>query len=100
MKDSEKVNKYLNLAREQKLSWNMKLMMILTVIGALGMVPKGLRKRLEELEISGRIETIQTTALRSARIEEFRRPEKIYCHSDCNERPPVKTSEKNSQSRK
>ena len=39
------------------------------VIGALGMVPKGLERSLEELEIRGRIETIQTTALlRSARI--------------------------------
>ena len=43
--------------------------MILIVFDVLGMVPKGLEKRLEELEIRGRIETIQTTAvLRSARI--------------------------------
>ena len=37
--------------------------LIAIVVGALGTVLKGLEKRLEELEISGRIETIQTTAL-------------------------------------
>ncbi len=44
-------------------------MIILIVIGALGTVTKGLVQRLEELEIRGRVETIQTTALlRSIRI--------------------------------
>ena len=39
------------------------------VVGALGTVPEGLDKRLEELEIRERIKTIQTTALlKSARI--------------------------------
>ena len=39
------------------------------VIGALGAVNKGLIKRLEDLEIRGRTETNQTTALlRSAKI--------------------------------
>ena len=39
------------------------------VIGALGTVTKGLVKRLEDLEIRRRVETIQTRALlRSARI--------------------------------
>ena len=39
------------------------------VIGALGTIPRGLEISLGELEIRGRIETIQTTALlRSARI--------------------------------
>ena len=39
------------------------------VVGALGTVPKHSEKRLEDLEIRGRIETIQTTALlQSARI--------------------------------
>ena len=33
------------------------------LIGALRMVLKGSEKRLEELEIKGRIEAIQTTAL-------------------------------------
>ena len=39
------------------------------VIGALGAITKGLLKSLEDLEVGGRIETIQTTAwLRTARI--------------------------------
>ena len=39
------------------------------VIHALGTISKGLVRVLEELEIGGRVETIQTTALlRSARI--------------------------------
>ena len=44
-------------------------MVIPIVIGALGTVPKGLVKVLEEMEIGGRAETIQTTILlRSTRI--------------------------------
>ena len=39
------------------------------VIGAFGTVTKGTLKGLEDLEVGGRMETIQTTALlRSARI--------------------------------
>ena len=39
------------------------------VTGALGIIPKGLIKELEELEIRGQVEKVQTTAwLRSARI--------------------------------
>ena len=37
----------------------MRITVISFVIGALGMVPKGLEEKLEELEIRGRIETIQ-----------------------------------------
>ena len=39
------------------------------VIGALGIIPKGVVNGLEDLEIRGQVETIQTAALsRSARI--------------------------------
>ena len=39
------------------------------LIGALGTVPKSLKRGLKEQEIGGRIETVQTTALlRSTRI--------------------------------
>ena len=54
---------------ENKKLWNVKVTVILIVIGALGTVTKGLIKGLEDLEIRGKIETIQTTALlRWARI--------------------------------
>ena len=45
------------------------IMIIIIVIGAFGTVTKGLLKGLEDLEVGGRVETIQTTALlRTARI--------------------------------
>ena len=47
----------------------MKVTIVPTVIGALGTITKGLLKGLEDLEVGGRVETIQTTALLStARI--------------------------------
>ena len=69
LKEREKKDKYLDLARELKKLWNMKVTIVPIVIGALGTVTKGLLKGLEDLEIGGRVETIQTTALlRTARI--------------------------------
>ena len=47
----------------------MKVTIIPIVIGAFGTVTKGLQKELKDLEVGGRVETIQTTAgLRTARI--------------------------------
>ena len=47
----------------------MKVMIIPIVIGAFGIMTKGLLKGLDDLEVGGRMETIQTTALlRTARI--------------------------------
>ena len=66
LKESEKKDKYLDLARELKTIWNMKAAVIQIIIGALGTVTKRLVKVLEELEIRARVETIQTT--RSVRI--------------------------------
>ena len=69
LKDGEKKDKYLDLARELKKLWNMKVTIIPIVIGAFGTVTKGLLKGLENLEVGGRMETIQTTTLlRTARI--------------------------------
>ena len=67
MKENKKIDKYLDLARELKRLWNIKVMVIPLIFGALGTVPK--EKKLVEVEIRGWIETIQTiTLLRSARI--------------------------------
>ena len=41
----------------------MKVTIIPIEIGALGTVTEGLLKELEDLEVGGRVETIQTTAL-------------------------------------
>ena len=69
LKECEKKDKYLDLARELKKLWNMKVTIIPIVIGAFGTVTKGLLKGLEDLEVGGRVETIQTTALlRTVRI--------------------------------
>ena len=69
LKESEKKDKYLDLARELKKLWNIKVMIVPIVIGALGTITKGLLKGLEDLEVGGWIETIQTTPLiRMARI--------------------------------
>ena len=69
-KESEKKDKYPDLARELKKLWNMKVTIVSIVIGAFGTINKGLLKGLEvKLEVSGWVETIQTTTLlRTARI--------------------------------
>ena len=68
LKESEKKDKYLDLARKLKKLWNMKVTIMPIVIGALNTVTKGLLRGLEDLEVSGWVETIQTTALlRTAR---------------------------------
>ena len=58
LKKSEKGDKSLDIARELKKLWSMKMTVIPIVIGALGTVSKGLVEGLEDLEIRGRIETI------------------------------------------
>ena len=63
LKESEKNDKYLDLARELKSLWNMKVMIVPIVIDALVTITKGLLKGLEDLEVGGRVGTIQTTAL-------------------------------------
>ena len=63
LKEREKKDKYLDLARELKQMWNMKVTVIPILIGALGTVTKELVWELEDLEIRGWVETIQTTAL-------------------------------------
>ena len=69
LKESKKKDKYLDFGREMKKIWNMKVIVIPIVIGYLSRVTKGFAKGLEDMEITGRMETVQTTALlRSARI--------------------------------
>ena len=70
LKECQKKDMYLDLARElKKRLWNMQVTIIPIVIGAFGTVTKGLLKGPEDLEVGGRVETIQTTALlRTVRI--------------------------------
>ena len=53
----------MDLARELKKLWNMKVIMIPIVVGALGTVFKGLEKRLVKLETQSKIKSILTMAL-------------------------------------
>ena len=69
LKECEKRDKYLNLARELKKLWNMKVTVVPIVIGAFGTVTEGLSKSLKDLDVGDQVETIQTTALlKTARI--------------------------------
>ena len=54
---------YINLARELKELWNMKVTFKPFIFGALDTDTEGLVQGLEDSEITGRVETIQTTAL-------------------------------------
>ena len=58
LKECEKKDEYLDLAKDLKKLWNMKVTIVPIVIGALGTITKGLLKGLENLEIGGRVETI------------------------------------------
>ena len=58
LKECEKKDKYLNLARELKKLWNMKVTIIAIVTGAFGTVTKLLLKGLEDLKVGGQVETI------------------------------------------
>ena len=83
LKESEKKDKYLDLAR--KLKKNVEHESTAT---------KGLIQGQEDLEI--RVETIQTTPLlKSDRI--LRRIQVTCCHSNYNERPSANADVKNSQ---
>ena len=59
LKESKKRDKYLDLARELRKLWNIKVTVIPIVIDALGTVNNGLVQELEDLEIRGRVEKIQ-----------------------------------------
>ena len=76
----------------------MMLIIIPIVIGAFGRVAKGLLKGLEDLEVGGRVETIQTTALlRTARYwEESSKFEESCCHLNFSEKPSANADVKNS----
>ena len=60
---------YIDLDRELKDLYHMKVTVISIIIGAFGTISKELIMGLEDMEIRGQEETIQTTALlRSASI--------------------------------
>ena len=92
MKECEKRDRYLDLIRELKKLCNMKVTVILIVIGALGTVTKGMVQEQEDLEITGQVETVQTTEYG----EELWRLVETCCHSNSSEKPSANTGVKNS----
>ena len=76
--------------------WNMKVTIVPIVIGAFGTVAKGLLKSLEDLEVGGRMETIQTTVLlKTDRI--LKRVLETCCHSNSSEKPSADANMKKSK---
>ena len=61
--NDEKRDKYLDLARELKKLWNIKVTVIPFVVNVLATILRGLGKELENSEIWGQVDTIQTRAL-------------------------------------
>ena len=56
------------LAKELKKLWTIKVTVTPIIVGMLRTIPESLKKKLDKLEIIGRIEIMQTeTLLRSAR---------------------------------
>ena len=69
LKEYKNRDNYLDLARELKELWNRKVMIICIIIGSLYTYSKLLVQELENFEITGRVETVQTISLlKSARI--------------------------------
>ena len=69
LKELVKKDKYIDLARELKKLWNIKVMIVQNVIGDFGTVTEGLLKGQKDLEVGRGVETIHTTVLlKTARI--------------------------------
>ena len=96
LKESENKDKYLDLAREIKKLWNMKVTIVPIVIGALGTVTKGLLKGLEDLEVGG-LSKRQHCWGRPESWDESWRLEETCCHSNSSEKPSANTDVKNSK---
>ena len=94
LKESEKRNKYLALARELKKTMKLENEVIPVVIGTFGTVTKELVQRLEDLEIRGQVKTVQTTALlQSVRIP--RRVLESCCQSELSGKPSANADNDN-----
>ena len=74
----------------------MKVTFIPIIISAFGTIIEGLLKGLEDLEIRGRVETIQTTTLLIS-VKILRGVLETCCHSNFSERPSTNADVKNSQ---
>jgi hypothetical protein len=62
-KETKKKLKYKNLSIEIQRMWNMKCFVIPVIIGATGIVSKGLKKYLETIPRKRSLDFLQTTAV-------------------------------------
>ena len=62
-KEVEKIEKYLDLARELKKVWNMRVAVVPLVIGAQGTPAKALEKRLKTIGTETKVTELQKTVL-------------------------------------
>ena len=68
-KEMEKIKKYQNLARELRKLWNMKVKVILIIIGTLRITQRQVKKRLEVIGVETSVKELQKTVIiHSARI--------------------------------
>ena len=98
IKESEKRVKYLDLARKLKMLLNMRVTVILIIIGILGMVPKSLKKGLEVLVIKDNSRPSNYNFIKIGQKNENSSGElRGTCHySNSNERPSANADMKNS----
>ena len=99
LKEFEKKDKYLDLSRELKQLWNMKVTIIPIVISAVSTYTIGLVQGLEDLEIRGRVEAskLQDCCDRPEYWEESWTLEETCCHSNSSEKSSAKADVKNYQ---
>ena len=97
LNESEKKEKYIDLAREFKKKWNMKVTIIPIVIGAFGTVTKDYQSdwRTWELKDEGRPSKIQHCWEWAEYWEESWRLEETCWHSNASEKPLVNVDVKN-----
>ena len=94
MNESEKIDKYLDLARTPKKQWNMRTTVIPVVVGSLGMVSKGLKKDRKEWKSAK--DSRQHYENRLTYPEESWKPKETCSHA-LSKRPLNKTGVKNLQ---
>ena len=98
LKECEKKDKYLDLARELKKLWNMKVTIITIVIGAFCTVSKGYERawKIWKLAAEWRLSKQQHYWRRPEYWEESLILEETCCHSISSERPSANADVKNS----
>ena len=93
MKESKKIDKYLDLARELKRPWNMKVTVVPIIVGALGTVLLWFEKKLAKVKF----ETILTKILLKISLNTPKSPGETCCHADSIEKSSAESGVKNSQ---